>query len=108
MSNLKHTYDIQVKINERKRRFNLKDENIIIVDYCLGCQKKFKVYRNEIQNISSINVYVDDVTGEKYLYCLCANCIKTFITPYNKKAFTELNNNICKEIAKLQSEILSK
>ena len=42
MSNLKHTYDIQIKINERKRRFNLKDENIIIVDYCLGCQKNLK------------------------------------------------------------------
>ena len=107
MNNLKHNFEVQTKINQIKKGFNLKDENIIIVDYCLGCQKQFKVYRNEIQDATSINLYIDKVTGEKYLYCLCSKCVTTYINPYNKKAFKELDNNICKEIAKFHPEILA-
>ena len=35
MSKLKYTYEVQSKIEQIKKSFNLKDENIIIVDYCL-------------------------------------------------------------------------
>lgn len=108
MSNLKYTYEIQSKIEQIKKSFNLKDENIITVDYCLGCQKKLKVYRNEIQTIESINIYVDKITGEKYLYFLCAKCSCKLMNPYSKNEFIDLDNKISEEVSKLHTEILVK
>lgn len=105
---LKFNYATENQINQIKKSFNLKEENIILVDYCIGCNEKFKVYRNEIQDITSINLYVDEVTEEKYLYCLCKKCAHDLTDPYNKKRFIELDNNIAKEISKLHPEILSK
>lgn len=107
MSNLKHIYEVREKINQIKQGLKLKDENILILNYCLGCQRQFKVYRSEIQNIGSVNLYIDKLTREKYLHCLCNKCTEKFANPYNKKALTELDNNICKEISKFHPEILS-
>lgn len=104
---LKFNYETQNQINQIKRSFNLKEENIILVDYCIGCNENFKVYRDEIQDITSINLYVDEVTEEKYLYYLCKKCTHDLTDPYNKKRFIELDNNIAKEISKLHPEILS-
>ncbi|WP_415331607.1 hypothetical protein [Clostridium perfringens] len=47
---LKFNYETQNQINQIKQSFNLKEENIILVDYCIGCNKnsrsiemKFKI-----------------------------------------------------------------
>ena len=108
MSKIKYAYEIQSKIEQIKKSFKLKDENVIIVDYCLGCKKKFKVYRNEIQTIDSIDIYVDIATGEKYLYFLCDKCASILMNPYRKNEFENLDNEISKEISKLHTEILVK
>lgn len=108
MSKLKYTYEVKSKIEQIKKSFNLKDENIIIVDYCLCCKKKFKVYRGEIQALDSINIYVDKITGEKYLYFLCGKCSNRLINPYSKNEFEDLDNKISEEISKFHPEILSK
>ncbi|MDU0868233.1 MAG: histidine kinase [Clostridium perfringens] len=104
---IKFNYEAQKQINKIKQSFNVKEENIILVDYCIGCNKKFKVYRDEIQNITAFSLYVDKLTGEKYLYYLCKKCTHEISNPYNKKIFSELDNNISKEISKLHPEILS-
>ncbi|EGT3601881.1 hypothetical protein [Clostridium perfringens] len=104
---IKFNYEAQKQINKIKKSFNVKEENIILVDYCIGCNKKFKVYRDEIQNITAFSLYVDKLTGEKYLYYLCKKCTHEISNPYNKKIFSELDNNISKEISKLHPEILS-
>lgn len=105
---LKFNHETQNKIKQIKSSFNLKEKNIILVDYCIGCNENFKVYRDEIQDITSINLYVDELTEEKYLYCLCKKCAYAITNSYNKKRFIELDNNISKEISKLHPEILSK
>lgn len=104
---LKFNYETQKQINQIKQSFNLKEENIILVDYCIGCNQNFKVYRDEIQNITSLSLYVDEITGEKYLYYLCKKCTHDIRNPYNKEKFSELDNNISKEISKLHPEILA-
>ena len=55
MSKLKYTYEVQSKIEQIKKSFNLKDENIIIVDTddsVLVCSK------NNTQDIKKIIEYL--------------------------------------------------